>query len=158
MAWVSFGSSYLHPLYFWICISVSFLREFSAITSAITSFQPLLTFFYEIRIKFLPFSLSSPGSPMMRIWNHLMLSHKSLKLFSFFFLFAALIGEFHCLSLSWLMVPLLHLICCWTHVVYFFSLYSSALWLLLDTFLYWVGQKFVQLVNTLFNKVLGENE
>ena len=105
------------------------------------------------------FSLSSPGSPMMRIWNHLMLSHKSLKLSSFFFFFLLLwLGEFHCLSLSWLMVPLLHLICCWTHVVYFFSLYSLALWLLLDTFLYWVGQKFIQSVNTLFNKVLGERE
>ena len=156
MAWVFFGSSYLHLLYFWICISVSFLREFSAITS----FQPLLTFFYEIRIKFQPFSLclllGALWCEYETIWCCPI--NPSSYLHFFFFFLLLWLGEFHCLSLSWLMVPLLHLICCWTHVVYFFSLYSLALWLLLDTFLYWVGQKFIQSVNTLFNKVLGERE
>ena len=65
----------------------------------------------------------------------LMLSHKSLRypcLFhSFFFLLLGL-GESTTLCLNWLFL-LLYPVCCWTPLVFFFSvwlLYSLALWLL----------------------------
>ena len=94
-----------------------------------------------------PFSVSSPWISIIQMLVHLMLLHESFKLtslsFSFLFLFFFLycLGEFHCHPLSWFILSLLYPVCCWTPLVYFSvqPLNASPLWLLFDTFLYFLS-------------------
>ena len=76
--------------------------------------------------KFLAYFSFLSETPKMWILVSLMMSHKSLKLSSFtifaFFLLFLLFGwiPLHCLWIRWSFL-LLHLICCWTHFLVFFS-------------------------------------
>lgn len=89
------------------------------------------------------------GTPIMPILFCLILSHRTLNclhFLKFFFLFSALFRWvlLPCLLDHWSFL-LLHLVCCWTPLIHFSVqlLYSSALWLLFDTFLYFL---FVDLI------------
>ena len=73
-----------------------------------------------------PFSVSSPWISIIQMLVHLMLFHKSFKLTSlsfsflfFLFFFCIVWVSSAALSLSWFILPLLYLVCCWTPLVYF---------------------------------------